>query len=194
MMTRRSSFFISALLIILVLGLAQFFFGQRSSTPASSSFPIPTDATPLVSPAPILGVATKTSRCVSVDGLPDRGCTPGAIDPRVTQDNLFETICKKGYTATVRPPVAYTNKLKRDQIIAYGYQDTNLRDYEEDHLVSLELGGAPSDPANLWPEYGGSPNAKDKIENLCNQKVCDGLISLHDAQVQIATDWHTACQ
>lgn len=176
-MSRKSSLFISTLLIVLIFGLAQFFFGQKSSAPP-----------------PVLGVATKTTGCVSVSGLPDHGCTPGATDPRVTQDNLFETICKKGYTATVRPPVSYTNKLKIDQIESYGYTDTNLQDYEEDHLISLELGGAPSDSANLWPEYGGSPNAKDKIENLCNQKVCDGLITLHDAQVQIASDWRTACQ
>src|SRR5216683_2609243 len=29
--------------------------------------------------------------------------------------------------------------------------------YEEDHLVSLELGGHPRDPRNLWPERWGTP-------------------------------------
>jgi hypothetical protein len=28
----------------------------------------------------------------------------------------------------------------------------NPKDYEEDHLISLELGGAPRDPKNLWPQ------------------------------------------
>ena len=80
------------------------------------------------------------------------------------------------------------------QIIAYGYTDKNPRDYEEDHLISLELGGNPTDPKNLWPEPGASPNPKDKIENLCHEKVCSGQITLGQAQQEIATDWPTACQ
>jgi hypothetical protein len=126
--------------------------------------------------------------------LPDSSCTPGAIDPKVTQENLYQTICSKGYTKTVRPAVSYTNKLKLQQIIAYGYADKNLKDYEEDHLISLELGGSPTDPKNLWPEPGASPNPKDKIENLCNKKVCDGEITLTKAQQEIATNWEAACQ
>jgi hypothetical protein len=134
------------------------------------------------------------SKCHINGVLPDTDCTPGVVDPKVTQDNLFQTICKKGYTKTVRPPVSYTNKLKGQQIKDYGYADKNLKDYEEDHLISLELGGSPTDPKNLWPEPHASPNPKDKIENLCNQKVCDGQISLTKAQIEIATNWTIACQ
>lgn len=36
--------------------------------------------------------------------LPRHDLTPGAIDPRVTQSNIRSTICRRGYTATVRPP------------------------------------------------------------------------------------------
>jgi hypothetical protein len=138
---------------------------------------------------------TGTGICHIVNGnLPDPSCTPGAIDPKVTQDNLNQTICAKGYTKTVRPPVSYTNKLKAQQIKDYGYSDRNLKNYEEDHLISLELGGNPTDPKNLWPEPGASPNQKDKIENLCNEKVCSGQITLAKAQQEIATNWTTACQ
>ena len=80
------------------------------------------------------------------------------------------------------------------QIKAYGYTDKSPRDYEEDHLISLELGGNTTDPKNLWPEPGASPNPKDKIENLCHEKVCSGQITLGQAQQEIATDWPTACQ
>lgn len=139
--------------------------------------------------------SSTSARCHIVNGvLPDPTCTPGSIDLNVTQSNIFQTICSKGYTKTVRPPVTYTNQLKIEQIAEYGYAGTNLRDYEEDHLISLELGGNPTDPKNLWPEPGASPNAKDSIENLCNRKVCDGLIALATAQKQIATNWQTACQ
>lgn len=146
---------------------------------------------PALSPV-VLG--DQTSHCQSIDGLPDRNCTPGVIDPVVTQDNIQTTICVRGYTTTVRPPVTYTNDLKKQQIIEYGFAGTNLHDYEEDHLISLELGGNPTDPKNLWPEPGTIPNPKDKIENLCHQKVCDGQIPLTQAQQEIATNWKTACQ
>ena len=45
--------------------------------------------------------------------LPRRDLTPGAIDPRITQSNIGSTICRRGYAATVRPPFAYTNAMKR---------------------------------------------------------------------------------
>lgn len=153
--------------------------------------PIPLTANPAPTPTPTLA---HTSTCQSLNGLPDHQCTPGAIDPIVTQANLFQTICVKGYTKTVRPPVTYTNKLKLLQIRLYGYPNQDPHLYEEDHLIPLELGGAPSDPKNLWPEPGSSPNPKDKIENLCHQLVCAGKLSLADAQRQIAANWTTACQ
>src|SRR5579884_2059421 len=36
--------------------------------------------------------------------LPDPRCTPGAISPAVTQATIGTTICREGYTETVRPP------------------------------------------------------------------------------------------
>jgi hypothetical protein len=138
--------------------------------------------------------SAQASDCHINGVLPDPNCTPGAINPNVTQNNLYQTICSKGYTQTVRPPVSYTNKLKLQQIIVYGYSDKNPRDYEEDHLIPLEVGGNPTDPKNLWPEPGDSPNPKDKIENLCNRKVCDQEITLANAQLEIAANWTTACQ
>src|SRR5438093_2654548 len=96
--------------------------------------------------------AVTVVHCHEVDGLPDPACTPGAIDARVSQDDIGTTICVPGYTRTVRPSTAYTNDLKRKQIVEYGYADTNPADYEEDHLIPLELGGSPADTKNLWPE------------------------------------------
>jgi hypothetical protein len=85
-------------------------------------------------------------------GLPDPRLSPGAINPSVDQSNIATTICKRGWTATARPPVAYTSALKLAQIVEYGYADRDPRHYQEDHLVPLELGGAARDPRNLWPE------------------------------------------
>ncbi|MGW2785918.1 hypothetical protein ACWC3X_32490 [Streptomyces populi] len=127
--------------------------------------------------------------------LPDTSCTPGAYNPDVTQSTIGSTICVSGWTATVRPPTSYTNPLKAQGIIDYGYTDTAMADYEEDHLVPLELGGAPRDPGNLWPEpYAGTKTAttKDGVETKLKNAVCKGTITLSAARSAIRTNWTTA--
>ena len=46
----------------------------------------------------------------------DKKVTPGALNKTVTQDNIKTTVCKSGWTATIRPTVSYTNKLKDTQL------------------------------------------------------------------------------
>ena len=124
--------------------------------------------------------------------LPDSRITPGAINKSITQQNIHTTVCIKGYTKTIRPPAHYTNKLKKRQIIEYGYADRKSKDYEEDHLIALSIGGAPHDPRNLWPEPRLSEwNAakKDDLEFTLYRMVCRNEISLKDAQAEIATNW-----
>ncbi|HKW58415.1 MAG TPA: hypothetical protein VJR46_01475 [Candidatus Dormibacteraeota bacterium] len=140
------------------------------------------------SPEPVLVAAS----CHSDGVLPDPHCTPGVTDTRVTPDNIQTTICVSGYTSTVRPPPSYTDSLKKRQIKQYGYADTNPADYEEDHLIPLELGGHPSDPGNLWPEPKPGATKKDEIENALHAKVCAGTMNLRDAQAAIALNWETA--
>jgi hypothetical protein len=123
--------------------------------------------------------------------LPDRRCTPGAIDPAVKQTNIGSTICRSGYTRGVRPPESVTEREKRASLTAYGGGGP-LHAYEYDHLVPLELGGAANDPRNLWPEPGASPNPKDALENRLRARVCAGTLSLSAAQTQIATNWVAA--
>jgi hypothetical protein len=122
---------------------------------------------------------------------PDSHCTPGAFDPSVTQADIRTTICRSGYTATVRPPVGQTDKAKAALYKAYGLPSGTTS--ELDHLVSLELGGS-NDVANLWPEVGGVPNPKDKVENALHAAVCAGKVTLVAAQQAIASDWTTAEQ
>lgn len=150
--------------------------------------PIPTIQ---VSPYPTLGQKTKTTGCISANGLPDKACTPGEIDTRVTQSNIKQTICVSGYTETVRPPTSYTGPLKLKLMQAYSDTDST-KNYELDHLISLELGGNPRSEANLWPEpYNAIYNAqeKDKLENYLHDQVCSGKITLQQAQLEIANDW-----
>jgi hypothetical protein len=115
--------------------------------------------------------------------LADPVRTPGVVNPDVTQANIGATICTHGWTRTIRPPVEYTNALKVRQMRAYG-ESGSPSDYQEDHLVSLELGGHPTDPRNLWPEPYPRASEVDRIENELNAKVCGGSLSLADAQEQ----------
>lgn len=124
--------------------------------------------------------------------LPNPRMTPGAINPDVTQANLQQTVCVKGFTKTIRPPAYYTNKLKKAQIREYGYADTDPKHYEEDHLVALSIGGDPRDERNLWPqprntEWGAEK--KDQLEFVLYRSVCDGKVSLAEAQRAMATNW-----
>ena len=55
-------------------------------------------------------------------------------------------------------------------------------DFQEDHLISLELGGAPSDPRNLWPQPRPWADRVDQTENDLRAAVCAGRLTLEEAQ------------
>jgi len=109
--------------------------------------------------------------------------TPGVLNPDVTQATIHTTICVSGWTKTIRPPTSYTNELKQKQMREYGVAGS-LSDYQEDHLISLELGGHPTDARNLWPEPYPRASKVDGIENDLNDKVCAGELSLEEAQLK----------
>lgn len=159
-------------------------------TNAATTIPPPTTAAASAPPATVIVSHSAPCHARSEFGyvLPDPACTPGSTNPDVTAGNIGETICAYGWTRTVRPPESYTESLKRAQMAEYG-ETRSISAYEEDHLIPLELGGAPGDPHNLWPDPGSSPNPKDDVENAANRAVCDGRMSLAAAQHQIATDW-----
>jgi hypothetical protein len=136
--------------------------------------------------------STGIARCAARErgSLPDPRCTPGSIDPAVTQANIGSTICRSGYTAKVRPPESQTEHAKF--VISYpAYHIQGDPVSELDHLVPLELGGS-NDITNLWPELGKIPNPKDAVENALHRAVCDRRVSLAAAQDAIARDWLTA--
>ena len=128
--------------------------------------------------------------------LPRHDLTPGAIDPRITQHNIGDTICRRGYTATVRPPFEYTNAMKHRLMRVYGVTGS-IHDYELDHLIPLELGGCPDCKANLWPQpknlFPGA-GEKDEVEEYLHRQVCSGAMPLATAQRDIAADWYSVYQ
>jgi hypothetical protein len=115
--------------------------------------------------------------------LPDPQITPGDV---LTTD--ASVICVPGYTKTVRDvPQRVKNQVYRQ----YGVVSRAPREYEVDHLVSLELGGSNS-IRNLWPQsYVTQPlnaHVKDRVENQLHKLVCAGTVPLEPAQKEIAAD------
>jgi hypothetical protein len=130
--------------------------------------------------------------------LQNKKVTPGALNKDVTQENIATTVCKSGWTATIRPTVTYTNKLKEEQLkttyLSYTkIWGTEMSAYEEDHLISLQLGGDPKDPKNLFPQpyAGNNARKKDVVETALKRLVCSGTIKLKDAQKAIL-NWPVA--
>jgi hypothetical protein len=124
---------------------------------------------------------------------PDRRCTPGTVNPAVTQATIGSTVCRSGWTSIVRPRVSITEPEKVASMAAYGLRGPASA-YEYDHLVPLELGGAVNDPHNLWPEpdyatSGFYRNPKDRLENTLKRMVCRGEMTLAQAQRGIASNW-----
>jgi hypothetical protein len=107
--------------------------------------------------------------------------TPGVLNPDVRQETIGETICVSGWTRTIRPPTDYTSALKVEQMNEYGLGG-GPSGYQEDHLISLELGGHPTDRRNLWPQPRPHAEEVDRIENELNRLVCSGEITLAEGQ------------
>lgn len=184
----RRYFVLLALIAVVVAGCKPLVPGAPSASPPASPQNRAGSLYEVHDPAQVTG--SVPASCHALAGPePDPTCTPGAIDPAVTQANIATTICHRGYTATVRPPENETDRLKSELYKAYGITAGTVS--ELDHLVPLELGGA-NDVKNLWPEVGPLPNPKDKVENALNDAVCSGKATLSAAQKAIAINWQTA--
>jgi hypothetical protein len=129
------------------------------------------------------GVQTKTSGCIANQAVPNPSCTPGAV--LTTNASI---VCVSGYSSKVRDVSVAT---KEKDFAEYGIPYSEHANYEVDHLISLELGGS-NDISNLWPEAHNIPDGsfiKDKLENYLHVQVCNGKITLVQAQYEISSDW-----
>jgi hypothetical protein len=125
--------------------------------------------------------------------LPSYIATPGATNPAVTDDpaTLKATIGTSGWTATVRPPVSYTNALKVQVMAEYALTG-NPSDFELDHLIPLCCGGHPTSQLNLWAQRRAGINGaplKDITEVAAQHAILNGLMSLQEVQQGFRSDW-----
>lgn len=128
---------------------------------------------------------------------------PGAIDPRVTQENLATTICQSGWSKSVRPPVSFTAPIKRKLMEQSNATDPHA--FELDHKVPISSGGCPDCLTNLWlqpwsqpehhhcsPELGMDAACKDRLENFVHRQICTGQMTLAQGQSIFLGDWIAA--
>ena len=127
---------------------------------------------------------------------------PGALNRDVTQANIHSTICSTSWVASVTPPADFLDRLERNQLAGEG-RPGSAADYEEDHLVPIELGGAPRDAKNMWPQpyeaqgarfapAGAGAESKDRVERKLHDAVCNGALTLKLARQTIAANWQLA--
>lgn len=146
--------------------------------------------------------AAPAARPSALPSAPAGPCHQGAaiyceLNAAVTQATIRRTICVSGWTATIRPPVSYTDALKRQQLRDFaslhpGDPQWNLAGTEEDHRLPLDLGGAPRDVHNLSPEVHRSSTTKDADEAALGGsrgQVCAGRLTLLAAQTQLIARW-----
>ena len=112
-----------------------------------------------------------------------------AINPSVTQANIHETICVKSWTKTVRPSSYYTNKIKKRLMKEQGIPLADMSKYELDHIIPLDLGGAPRDPANMMLQPWSQADKKDGDERRMKNLVCKGTLTLENGQQYFVTQW-----
>lgn len=130
----------------------------------------------LVAPASAVGAAVTA---------PDPSLTPGVTDPAVTQTNIGQTICHRGWSSAHRNVTA---KAKTRVFVMYRVAKADRHLYTIDHLISLEVGGR-NDPANLWPEPNADAKKKDGIENKLHDAVCARKVTLVFAQL-LLSQWN----
>jgi hypothetical protein len=123
--------------------------------------------------------------------LPDPKLTPGDVFREATA----EDVCTPGWSRDHRH-VTESEKTK----VYEEYPDSGRKCVcinglpgccDVDHLIPLEIGGS-NDTKNLWPEpEEPRPGSfeKDQIENRLHALVCEGKMSLVDAQKCIASNW-----
>jgi hypothetical protein len=162
-------------------------------------------------------LALFSSQVLAVGILPDLTKTPGDVNHRVTTAHICTPGYTEGYwyehkwypkgqqPKGSKPVRSVSAKEKRVTFMYYGLGGNDriacTDGYEIDHLISLELGGSNTF-INRWPQtycraatddgkeiIPSSARDKDRLENALKTKVCSGLMTLQEAQKEIATDW-----
>jgi hypothetical protein len=111
------------------------------------------------------------------------------LNPAVTQESVQETICVIGWTRFIRPPSAYTRRVKQDLLRELDLPHDSASRYELDHRIPLSLGGSPYERVNLELQPWDEAPEKDRKEACLSRAVCAGRLTLAAARERIWRDW-----
>ena len=114
-----------------------------------------------------------------------------AINQMVTPETVRDTICTRGWTKSIRPPSSYTAKLKRLLLFWRGEPQENKALFQLDHRLALSLGGDPIAQENLHLLPWDKARAKDGVARYLQCQVCNGEMSLGEAQRLNWDGWHS---
>jgi hypothetical protein len=140
--------------------------------------------------AAILIASALPSPAFAFDIRPDPDSTEGSV--RI-DGRSRELTCDRSRNR--REPM--TAERRDEVLIRYGLSPGQYPDYEIDHLIPLCLGGS-DDFSNLWPqprrtiEPTWNAEAKDRLERLICDMVCNGQLDIATAQEAFAKDWIAA--
>jgi hypothetical protein len=116
--------------------------------------------------------------------VPNKSFTPGAVRSVEAKD-----ICSAGDND---PAWLISASVEHEALQEYGIASSRAKEYQLDYLIPPGLGGT-ADIHNVWPEPKGeaewNARAKDQLEDRLRELVCQGKISLPQAQHELATDW-----
>lgn len=117
------------------------------------------------------------------------------LDERVTQQSVADTICRPDYVDAVSPPFDVMMANKDRMLAERGISADAGASYALDRRVPVLLGGSPDAPANLdLLPWAGDQGARRKARLVVHLKrcVCEGKMSLSDAQASIVGNWSAA--
>jgi hypothetical protein len=116
----------------------------------------------------------------------------GMLDERVTQQSVGETICRPGYADTVAPPFDELMAHKEQLLAERGIDAEDGFAFALDRRVPIVLGGSPHAFANLdllpWAGQQGE-RRKARAAVMLKRCVCEGKLSLAEAQATIVGNW-----
>lgn len=117
-----------------------------------------------------------------------------ALNPAVTQASASATICKGGYTKTIRPAHADIKAIKREAMLLAGQASSPPSAYQMHRIIPMELGGSPLDPSNLELRPISFEKSPDgillrEIGSELKRQACSGQLSLSEAQNEMLRRW-----
>lgn len=114
-------------------------------------------------------------------GAQDRPVMRPDIPGAVLIDDLSKT-CRRGYSASVRPPETISERYKLSLIeMLPATLSHSPRSWQLDDKVPICVGGKPG-PDNWWLQPLDEAHAKDREEVSICREVCAGRVDIHDAQ------------